>query len=149
MADEKEEGTPDTREHVAPPPPPRRRSKWKWAMVLLGVVVVLPLGVFALWAWITLSYTYSRGDRAGWVQKISKKGWVCRTWEGELAMVNMPGAAQERWLFSVRSDSIARIIQSSVGNRVALEYEEHRGVPTSCFGETQYFIVGVRKVNEP
>lgn len=149
MSDEKEEGTPATREHVAPPQPPRRRSKWKWAMVLLGVIVVLPLGVFALWAWITLSYTYSRGDRAGWVQKISKKGWVCRTWEGELAMVNMPGAAQERWLFSVRSDSIARIIQSSVGNRVALEYEEHRGVPTSCFGETQYFIVGVRNVNAP
>ena len=148
MADEQETAAPEDKTPVVTAPP-RRRSKLKWVLVLLGVLVVLPLGVFAIWAWITLSYTYSRGDRAGYVQKISKKGWICRTWEGELAMVNIPGAAQERWLFSVRSDSVARLIQNSVGNRVALEYEEHRGVPTSCFGETQYFIVGVRHVYTP
>jgi hypothetical protein len=132
---------------AAPPPasPWRARAK-KW-LILGGVgAVIVPGLVFAVWAAITLSYTYSTGHRAGYVQKISKKGWVCPTWEGELQMVNLPGAAPERWSFSVRDDIVAAAVQSSIGNRVALEYEEHRGVPSSCFGETPYFVIGVRVV---
>jgi hypothetical protein len=140
---------PDTQEHpseaeVIDAPPKRRR--WKWPLIILGALVLLPATVFALWSWIALTYTYSRGDRAGYVQKFSEKGWVCKTWEGELSMVNIPGAAQERWMFSVRDDSVARVILDEMGNRVSLTYEEHRGIPTSCFGETQYFVTGVRRV---
>lgn len=131
------------------PPPPRRRRRWKWVAILLGVLVVVPVLIFSLWSWITLSYTYSRGQRAGWVQKFSEKGWICKTWEGELSMVNMPGQAQERWMFTVRNDSIAQMLTKTMGNRVALEYEEHRGVPSVCFGETPYFVVGVRSVGAP
>ena len=130
------------------PTPTRRRRWWKWGAILLGIFIVIPALLFAAWSWISLSYTYSGGDRAGYVQKISKKGWLCKTWEGELSMVNIPGAAQERWLFSVRNDSIAHLIQKSMGNKVALAYEEHRGVPTSCFGDTQYFITGIRAVSQ-
>jgi len=36
---------------------------------------------------ITLQVVYSDGERVGYIQKISRKGWVCKTWEGELAMV--------------------------------------------------------------
>jgi hypothetical protein len=129
--------------------PPRRSRRWKWPILILGTLVFAPAVLFALWAWIALSYTYSEGDRAGYVQKFSKKGWVCKTWEGELSMVNIPGAAQERWMFSVRSDSIARIILDNMGNRVSLEYAEHRGIPSSCFGETSYFVTGVRRVAQP
>ena len=130
----------------AAPPEPRRSKRWKWALILLGAVVVLPFVVFTLWAGIALSWSYSTGDRAGYVQKFSKKGWLCKTWEGELSMVNIPGAAQERWLFSVRDDSIAKVISQNMGNRVSLAYEEHPGVPSSCFGETDYFVTGVRAV---
>ncbi len=89
---------------------------------------------------------YSKGERAGYVQKLSKKGWLCKTWEGELAMANLPGTMPEIFNFTVRNDSIASIIDTNVGKRVSLSYEQHRGVPTTCFGETEYFVTGIRLV---
>lgn len=144
---------PDEIPEVAPegatPSPPKRRRLWKWLAVALGVVVILPALVFTIWAGIALRYAYSDGYRTGFVQKFSKKGWVCKTWEGELSMVTLPGQAQERWTFSVRDDSIANVIRANMGSRVTLDYEEHRGVPTVCFGETPYFVVGVRPASAP
>jgi hypothetical protein len=129
---------------TAAPAPARRGRKWKWIGIPLVIIIVLPLTVFSVWAFIAMSYTYSQGSRAGYVQKFSKKGWVCKTWEGELSMVNIPGQAQERWFFTVRNDSIARLLTGSMGNRVSLDYDEHRGIPTKCFGETSYFVTGVK-----
>jgi hypothetical protein len=137
----------DNVETQAAAAPPRSRFR-KWAIITVLSVVLLPVIIFTLWSWVALGFSYSEGDRAGYVQKFSKKGWLCKTWEGELAMVNIPGAAQERWNFSVRSDSVAAIIQNSMGQRVSLKYEEKRGIPTSCFGETNYFITGVRAVGD-
>ena len=125
--------------------PWRRRLK-KWLIIGGIAVVIAPTLIFGAWTAVALNYTYSNGYRAGYVQKISKKGWICPTWEGELQMVNTPGAAPEKWLFTVRDEIVATSVQSSIGHRVALEYEEHRGVPNSCFGETAYFIIGVRRV---
>jgi hypothetical protein len=127
------------------PPPPKRRGR-RWLLILFGVLVGMPAVVFGLWSWFALSYTYSTGDRAGYVQKFSHKGWVCKTWEGELSMINIPGAAPERWEFTVRDDSLARVLLENMGNRVSLSYEEKRGVPTTCFGETNYYVNGIRKV---
>jgi hypothetical protein len=126
-----------------PPVPRRRRRKWPW--ILVGVVVVLPALLFAAWTAIALSWSYSEaGHRAGYLQKLSHKGWLCKTWEGELAMVNQPGAAQERFPFTVRSDSIAQVMSRMMGSRVSITYEQHKGVPGSCFGDTEYFVVGVQ-----
>jgi hypothetical protein len=136
---------------VSPPIAPasatghRRRRRWPW---VLAAVIVTPIALLALWTFIALGYTYSSGERAGYVQKFSSKGWICKTWEGELAMVNVPGAMQERWEFSVRNDSIAHVISSSMGQRVSLTYRQHMGVPTSCFGDTQYFVTGVRVLGQ-
>lgn len=135
---------PGTEDDLAPPPrtarPPRR-----WRLRALGVfVILLPLLVYAAWAAITLNWTYSSGERAGYVQKFSRKGWLCKTWEGEIAMVNIPGAAQERFAFTVRDDSVAHAINRLMGSRVAITYEEHRGVPGRCFGETGYFVTAVK-----
>jgi len=113
---------------------------------LLVLVVLIPAIIFALWAWVTLGYSYSKGERAGYVQKLSSKGWLCKTWEGELAMANLPGTMPEIFHFTVRNDSIAAVLDKNVGRRVSLSYDQHRGVPTACFGETQYFITGVRPV---
>lgn len=124
--------------------PRRRRRRWPW--IILGAVVVLPALLLAAWTVIALSYTYSQGDRAGYVQKLSKKGWICKTWEGELAMVNVPGAMQERFPFTVRSDSLATAMNKLMGSRVSVTYEEHRGLPGSCFGETNYYVTAVRPV---
>ena len=128
----------------APAPVRRRRRRWPW--VILGALVGLPALLIAAWTVIAMSYTYSQGDRAGYIQKLSKKGWICKTWEGELAMVNLPGAMQERFPFTVRSDSLATVMNGLMGSRVSLTYEEHRGLPGNCFGETNYFVTGVRGV---
>ena len=109
------------------------------------VVLIAVLG-FGGWTWATLSYNYSDGERAGYVQKLSRKGWICKTWEGELALVNLPGAMPEIFYFSVRDDDVAKRIQQSVGKRVALSYEQHIGIPTTCFGDTQYFVVNIQLV---
>jgi len=125
----------------APVRPIGRHRRWPW---VLAAVVLSPIAVIALWTVIALNYSYSQGNRAGYVQKFSRKGLICKTFEGELAMVNVPGALQERWEFSVRDDSIAHLITSSMGQRVSLTYDQHVGVPTSCFGETQYFVTGIQ-----
>jgi hypothetical protein len=100
--------------------------------------------LFAAWVWITLHFSYSTGQRAGYVQKISKKGWLCKTWEGELAMSAVPGTAPQIFTFSVRDDAVAEKIENAAGQRVALSYEQHKGVPGSCFAETEYFVTAVR-----
>jgi hypothetical protein len=125
-------------------PAPRRR----WGLWALLLLLVVPAAVFALWAWITLSYSYSRGDRVGYNQKFSRKGWVCKTWEGELAIGNIPGQAPQIFAYSVRDEAVAEQIRRLEGQRVAVTYEQHRGVPTSCFGETEYYVVSARPAGE-
>lgn len=129
--------------HVASAPVATKRRR-PWGPILFGVFILLPVLLIMAWTAISLNWTYSSGDRAGYIQKFSRKGWLCKTWEGELAMVNVPGAMQERFEFSVRNDSVAHEITKLMGSRVSLTYEEHRGVPTRCFGETNYFVTAVR-----
>ena len=117
-----------------------------WGKLAVGGLLVIPAAVLAVWTAITLTFAYSRGERVGYAQKISEKGWLCRTWEGELTMAAIPGAAPEKFYFTVRSDSVARAIQQFDGQRVVLDYEQHRFVPSSCFGETEYFVTDVEPV---
>jgi len=107
-------------------------------LVLAGL-----LALFALYVYIALHWSYSEGERAGFLQKISYKGWVCKTWEGELSLVAIPGAAPEKFLFTVRDDEVAKLVNDAAGKRVKLNYEQHKGLPSSCFGESDYFVVGV------
>jgi hypothetical protein len=112
---------------------------------IVGFFVVVALG-FAAYTFITLHWSYSSGERAGYLQKLSEKGWVCKTWEGELTMVSLPGAAPEKFYFSVRDDATVAKINAAMGKRISLVYEQHRGVPSNCFGETEYFAVDVKEV---
>ena len=110
-----------------------------WIKRLVLTLVVLGL-LTAAYFWLALSWSYSSGERAGWVQKFSHKGWVCKTYEGELALVSLPGSSVEKFYFTVYDDAVAREIQAAVGKRVTLHYEEKVGLPTSCFGDTRYFV---------
>lgn len=113
-----------------------------WVLLALALV----LGGGAAYVFVTLNWSYSDGERVGYVQKFSRKGFVCKTWEGELAMVAVPGSTPEKFYFTVREDAVAAGINGSLGRRVALRYEQHLGVPSTCFGDTEYFVVEVKVV---
>ena len=102
--------------------------------------------LFAGYTWLAMTWAYSTGERAGYIQKFSRKGWVCKTWEGELAMVAVPGSMPEKFYFTVRDDAVAAQINQAMGRRIVLDYEQHVGVPTSCFGETEYFVKNMKVI---
>jgi len=133
-------------EPVVPPPAPPAKKKHHRVRTIILLIVLIPVIVVALWIWVALGYTYASGERAGYVQKISKKGWLCKTWEGELAMANLPGTMPQIFSFTVRNDSIANVLEQTIGKQVSVTYEQHRGLPTSCFGETEYFISRVNRI---
>jgi len=105
--------------------------------------IVALIVLVAAWFAFALNWNYSSGERAGWVQKFSNKGWVCKTWEGELALVSLPGSTVEKFMFTVHDDALAQQISAAMGKRVSLHYEEKVGLPTSCFGDTRYFVTKI------
>jgi hypothetical protein len=121
-----------------------RRGGWFGRILLIVLALVLLLG--GLWTWFALSWSYSEGERAGVLQKFSKKGWLCKTYEGELAMYVVGGVAPQIWYFSTRDEELAKQFSAAVGEQIRLHYSEHRGVPTSCFAETPYFAESFTKV---
>lgn len=151
MADEKDRDSgadraradAETTEHVHAEP--RRRKRW--GLRIGTVVILVPLLLFSLWTAITLNFTYSAGERAGSLWKFSRKGWLCKTWEGELQMAtNIPTMMPEVFRFTVRDDRVAADLNKALSQRVVLDYEQHRGVPGTCFGETEYYVTHVRPV---
>ena len=123
-------------------------SKFAGVLKILIWAVMLPILLFALYTWASLTWVYSSGERAGYVQKLSEKGWVCKTYEGELVLVSMPGTQAEKFFFTVRSKDIAKKINETIGKRVRLIYEEHKGIPTDCFGESPYFVQEVHLLDK-
>ncbi len=115
-------------------PTPKRLS-----FVLLSLFAIV-VALFAAYTWFSLTWSYSEGERAGYLQKFSKKGWICKTWEGEILLSSMPGAIPERFAFSVRNDELAKQLMAATGKRVLITYAQHKGVPSECFGETEYFV---------
>ncbi len=121
------------------------KSKTRFLLWVAGILLV-PVICFILYIWLALSWSFSQGERVGYIQKLSKSGWVCKTWEGEMAMVTMPGAIPDKFLFTIRDEAVAKRINQVAGKRVALVYEQHKGLPTSCFGDTEYFIVDAKMI---
>lgn len=122
-----------------------RKKGFPWVKALIGLILLLVLAAGA-YLLVVMSWSYSNGERAGYVQKFSRKGWVCKTWEGELSMVAMPGSMPEKFAFTVRDDTVANQINALMGKRVALVYDQHVGIPTSCLGETSYVVTAVKSV---
>ncbi len=118
---------------------------FKRIVVALMVLALLLASYFA----VVLNWSYSTGERAGWIQKLSHKGWLCKTWEGEVALVSLPGSATvEKFQFTVRDDAIAAELAKVMGKRVTLHYEEKVGLPTSCFGETRHYVTAVTEASD-
>jgi hypothetical protein len=127
--------------------PAPRKSSWvrrHWGKLSLVTLIGVPLLALIAWSYAALQFTYSSGSRVGYVQKLSKKGWLCKTWEGELQISAIPGSAPVIFTFTVRDDSIAGAITAALASRVELHFEQHPGIPLSCFGETEYFVTEVK-----
>lgn len=125
--------------------PPRRRS-----FALIGwSLLLVPLALLVLYTLFMLWWSYSEGERAGVLQKFSKRGWICKTYEGEIAMYVVAGVGPQIWNFSVRDEAVIEQLFDAVGKQVRLRYSEHPGLPTNCFGETDYFVERVEIVGEP
>ena len=120
----------------------------KWLLIAFSLLVLLPAIGFGAWAWLSMTFPYSEGERTGFVQKISNMGWVFKSWEGELTMPTQAGVPPQTFTFSVRDNGVAEHLLKLSGERVTLRYEQHRFVPTTCFGETEYFIKAVRESPE-
>lgn len=118
------------------------RSVRKWALILLLVLV----GSTVFYTVAVLNFAYSSGERAGYVLKLSRKGWICKTWEGELQMLAIPGALPEKFHFTVPDDKVAEQINQVLGKQVTLHYDEHVGIPSTCFGDTGYYVTGVEAI---
>jgi hypothetical protein len=140
------DGREDAPPESVPNPPARGFFRRHWLATSVGLAILIPALVFTVWAGVALSFAYSEGTRTGYVQKLSRKGWICKTWEGELAMTTQPGVAPVIFFFTVRSDSAAAAITRLQGKQVTLRYKEHLGVPSRCFGETSHFVDGVTAV---
>lgn len=138
-------------ESPAPEPTPQPTPRpWKKRLKRgMVIAVVSPLIAFALYTVVVYNWSYSEGDRSGILRKFSRKGWLCKTWEGELAMTTVPGVMPELWAFTVRDDSVAQIVNKALGKQVVLHYGEHRGLWSSCFGETNYFVDSLRILEQP
>src|SRR5665647_267429 len=125
-----------------------RRQEGLSLVTLMILILVVAGLLFAAYIWAMLSWSYSSGERAGWVQKLSNKGYMCKTWEGEMALVSLPGSMPEKFIFTVWDDKAAEKLHSVMGKRVTLHYEQHIWLPTSCFGETSYFVTDVKIIDE-
>jgi hypothetical protein len=107
-------------------------------------IIFLIVALFSAYTWLALTWSYSKGERTGYVQKFSQKGWLCKTWEGELTMLPVQGMVPEKFSFTVRSDALAGDISKNMSKRLSLVYEQHKGVPSNCFGESEYFVIAVK-----
>lgn len=138
--------TPDTNSPADAPPAPATPAPKKsffrrhWGKVIIALILGIPPLIFALWTVISLSWSYSEGQRVGYVQKVSRKGFICKTWEGTLYTDIAKGFRSDSFNFTVRSDSLAHVIENLGGKKVSIYYEQHIKVPSSCFGDTEYFV---------
>jgi len=137
----------DTPPMTQPNIPSASKSKFsaiKWLLVFL----LIPILLFSAYLGFVLHWSYSDGERAGYLQKFSRKGWLCKTYEGEMAMTTVPGVAPVIWLFTVRDEALAMQMSLMMGKRVSLTYDEHRGIPTNCFGDTGHFVSKVQVLDK-
>ena len=112
--------------------------------IFIGIIVGLILAL-AGFTWLTLHWSYSDGERAGLLQKFSRRGWICKTYEGEMVLATVATVNAEKFLFTVRDADIAKQLTGYIGDHITVHYEQRKWIPTSCFGDTEYFVTSVQR----
>ena len=111
--------------------------------IFIGIIVGLILAL-AGFTWLTLHWSYSDGERAGLLQKFSRRGWICKTYEGEMVLATVATVNAEKFSFTVRDADIAKQLTGYIGDHITVHYEQRKWIPTSCFGDTEYFVTSVQ-----
>ena len=111
--------------------------------VLLSTVVIITI-LYYLFIYFV---TYSTGVRSGELIKISRKGVIVKTWEGEISQ-GISGA--QIFTFSVedKNEQVIENLQKYQGSYVKLTYKE-RYKTFFWLGDTKYFITKVTQENSP
>lgn len=110
---------------------------------LIGLFIVGSLGAgivgsFIPWA----AVQYSDGERTGLVNKISHKGLICQTWEGQMLVGNGNNVDPEEYFFTVKDDAVVKQVQDAQGKIATLHYKQY-ALSSNCWGDTSYEVVGV------
>jgi len=122
-------------------------SKPKWRKYL-NIFLVSLLLIAAVAIYFVYFFTYSEGNRAGVLVKFSKKGYLFKTYEGELnvgGVGNLPNTAQmnQIWLFSVKDGAVADSLMGLEGRKVSLHYNQvAKTLPWN--GETNSYVDGFK-----
>ncbi|MEQ1552701.1 MAG: hypothetical protein ABL929_00915 [Ferruginibacter sp.] len=112
--------------------------------IFMALVLGLILGGAIFW-W-KYYYTYSDGSRSGMLQKLSHKGNLMKTYEGELVLSSVSSSsgvalASEKFFFSIANDSIAKMMMNMEGKKVRLHYEQKKGA-LPWRGDSEYIVDG-------
>jgi len=112
-----------------------------WSLLIVIVLIVV-------FGYFKFGFTYSKGDRAGLLQKFSEKGIVFKTYEGEMILSSIQSnanvaIASEKFLFSVEDADIARQMEQIQGKYVVVHYREKNGA-LPWIGESNYIVDSVR-----
>ncbi len=116
--------------------------------ILVGIVFLLVLALVI--TFLVFNFKYSEGSRAGVLMKFSKRGYVFKTYEGELntgGVGNIANTAQvnQVWNFSVKEEGFADTLHFYEGKKVILFYQQKiKHLPWQ--GETDYFVNRVQEV---
>jgi hypothetical protein len=118
----------------------KTKSFFKKVLIYTLIGVVVSGGVYLLWC----NWTYSDGTRTGYLMKISTKGYVFKTYEGQLNL----GGFQESdntsiigniWDFSLTDKDLLKKLETLEGKKVMLRYKEiNKAMPWQ--GDTNYYI---------
>lgn len=120
--------------------------------LVIFLIIALAIGIVA--GSYFMFGTYSDGYRVGTVIKLSKKGYIFKTYEGQLNLEffpsstsTTPGISQNIWEFSVSSSTVAKDIEKAVdhGGKVKLYYDEkYYRLPWN--GETKYIVSKIEEI---
>lgn len=124
--------------------PPHKKTVRRFFKKWFAILLVLAIVIFGIWSWVATRFPYATEEVTGYVQSFKKQGWLCKTWEGQMVVSGIPGSIPSIQTFTVKNDSIAEALQGAMQNRLTITLDQHRGVPASCFGETQSYLTGFR-----
>ncbi|HCE59162.1 MAG TPA: hypothetical protein DER09_15345 [Prolixibacteraceae bacterium] len=115
--------------------------------ILYWILFVLVI-VIAAFIYFKYAFDYSKGYRAGLLQKFSEKGVVFKTYEGEMILSSVQSnanvaIASEKFLFSVADESVAKQMEQIQGKNVVVHYREKKGT-LPWRGDSPYIVDSVK-----